>query len=200
MDILRTEGIVLQALTFKEHDRILTIFSEKEGLIKLMVKGALSRRTHFGAPTHPLTLSEFMYVKRAGEIWTCKEVSLLSSQVRLRERLDIIEAAGEIAHILLATQLLHQPTPLLYLLCKTFLEKLPHAAYPATLAASFRLKLLRHEGEFCLETLQHTYHLSEEELYSVANLAFNRSFDELSSHALTPALSQKIRQFLPSKK
>lgn len=150
MNSLKTEGIILQAITFKEADQILTIWTP-EGLLKLIYKGALSKKRGGGALTAPLQLAEFVYVHTRGDLGACREISIINPYAGLRLRLELLESAGEMASAILASQHVDAPAPLLYRLFVLYLENLAAAKNPFLLSASTKLKILRHEGMLSID-------------------------------------------------
>lgn len=77
----------------------------------------------------------------------------------------------DLLQAVLGSQLPGKPSPQLYALLLIYLKKIPQTAYPWVLAASFRLKLLMHEGlisfpmrcEACEEVLEKEAYLQERE-------------------------------------
>lgn len=149
MTTTRSKGIILQRLIFKEKDHILTILTP-EGIIKLIFKGALSKKNGNGALTTPLQLAEFVYVRGRGDIAFCQEISIINPYFGLRTSLEVLECCGEMATTILAWMQPEQPEPLLYRLFVFYLEAIPAAKDPYTLVASLKLKILKHEGILAL--------------------------------------------------
>lgn len=175
-----SEGIILQILNFQDYDRILTVFSCQEGLIKLIVKGANRLGQQFNVCATPFTCAEFIYTKGKSDLFKCREISILQQNLGLRNRLSSLEAASDMSHALLSSQGQHDPAPHLYRLFKSYLEKIAHFNDPYTLAASLRLKILRHDGLFgltptccsCFEVLK-AHHTFMGESYCPAHAPLN---------------------------
>lgn len=221
MQAYRTEGIILQALNFQDYDRILTVFTSHEGLIKLFLKGA--NRPRMGNVTSPLTRAEFVYTLGNSDLYSCREISAITQYLPLRQSLATLEAAGEILKATLTSQLANVPAPDLYTLLSSYLEKLPLMRDPQALVASFCLKLLRHDGLFspesvcavCQRPLEEYYIVSgeafcpqhappyslqfpQEEMTLLLQLAYCRTFAEVAHLQLSNELRQKIAQFFSS--
>lgn len=145
----RTEGIILQSLNFQDFDRILTVFSQNEGLIKLIVKGVNKKFVS----SAPLTFSEFIYLKGKSDIYQCYEMNPIQLNLQLRKSFTSLEAVYAILKALLKTLPLHHPTPQLFSLLLWTLDKMPLVKDPHALSLSFLLKLLRHEGLFHISTV-----------------------------------------------
>src|SRR5690606_26590959 len=99
MKIYQSEGIILNTLKFKDYDQILTLFCKEEGLIKLFVKGAYRNKEGRGTLTAPLIQAEFLYIKQKSQLYLCKDLSVINFHRQLRERLQNLNAACEIAKI-----------------------------------------------------------------------------------------------------
>lgn len=217
MDHFRTEGIILQSLNFRDYDRILTVYTTEEGLIKLIVKG-INRPGKQLAGT-PLTCAEFIYTKGNSDLYKCIELSSLNPLLKLRQSLETLESASDSVQAILKSQMPQVSAPMLYQLLLWTLNQIPNVKDPHLLSTSFRLKLLRHEGllninYFCtqcsmaLEVLhlssgesfcsQHApeHHLSfnEEELLTIEKLTFLSSLAEAAEMRISIRTREKILQ------
>jgi len=219
MTLYRTEGIIIHALDFRDHDKILTVFSPDHGLIKLFLKGILIRR-HSRPVTAPLTRSEFVCKKRTGDLLLCREMSTLDQQLILRRDLKTLEAACELLQLVKRTQFPDKPAPDLYRLMIQYLRFIPSLSIPDVLTTSFRLKLLRHEGLFGISTTCHhcgtaladflvargesfcrqhapsqALLFSKKEGELLHHLAFCRNLTALPSPGFTINFKEKVAQF-----
>lgn len=148
--VFRTKGIILHSIDFQEHDRILSVFSRDDGIVSIIVNGA--NRPSKGKPlTAPLTYAEFVYTKTRGELLRCCEVTPLETHLKLRDSLVLLETACTLLQALAKSQMPGKASPLLFDLLHAYLHELPKVADPHVLAASFKLKLLRHDGFLHLE-------------------------------------------------
>ena len=191
-NLCRSEGIVLQTMDFQDYDQILTVYSLEEGLIKLIQKQA-RRQNHKKGSATALTHAEFVYAKGSSELFRCQEISLLNAYLSLRASLHVMRASCEIVDAVKQSQMLHQPSPILYQLLLLYLEKLPSMKNPYALSASFLLKVLRHEGICDLETLLEK--VDETEFPSIHTLAFSKTFVALDQCPFSDPLHQQITQF-----
>ncbi|MCB1112144.1 MAG: DNA repair protein RecO [Chlamydiales bacterium] len=215
--VKRCEGVILQSFPYQEYDRILTAFSLEEGIVKFIVKGANREKKRGQAQTSPLSLVEFVYTTGQGELWQCKEITVKNMHLELRNSLASLEAGCDIAHALLSSQMIHKPAPKLYQLCTGYINRLSTAPNPQLLAASFRLKILRHDGLFSetpkcsiCETPLTSWHsvghdpfcADHAPLGAIAfvgvekdllqTLAFSRSYDEMFLFKMAEETRQKI--------
>lgn len=219
MPFLKTEGIILQAVKYRDNDLILTVFTEAEGIVGLIWKRAFSARNHRAAAAAPLTLAEFVYSRGKGSLLTCQEMSPLQGHSKLRQDLSWLEAGADLARTLRQSLPEHKPAPALYHLLIAFLEKIPTFVNPTILATSFRLKILRHEGvlpfeapctlcyrhstgrsispqgSFCLTHRPHggiCFAPGEEEI--IQHLTYSLSFQSLRTLLLDDTLSKRIAE------
>jgi DNA repair protein RecO (recombination protein O) len=145
------EGVVLHRTSFREQDQICTLFTSEWGLIKLEVKGKGRGRKKqaFYACCSPLMRIEAIYKEGRGEIFSCEEVHLLHSYPSLRTQFSCLQAACELLQVIYRSQHMHKPAPLLYKLLLFYLEKLPCVLDVKAWIASFKLKVLKHDGLLC---------------------------------------------------
>lgn len=218
MQTYRTEGIILHAFKFKDFDQIITLFAPEEGVIKLVVKGAFSSKNGKGTLTAPLSHTEVVYTKGQSELYSCREISMLNQHLSLRGNIALLEAAFDLIQATFDSQMLHKPAPDLYRLLVSYLGKLPAFSQPNTLSASYRLKILRHEGLLAVKStcstcgieLQHLF-ISEGESYCrghaqaysiefqpeesslLEKLAYCKTFSEIDNLVVVPEFGQKIK-------
>lgn len=157
-----THGLLLQSIPYLGKKKILKVLAPELGLISLI--------TSKHAPA-PFCIGEWVYKKAQREIFSLQECSILDPLLHLRNDYTTLSAAGFIAQDLLHTQFPNKRAP--YALAYAYLKKLPEN--PAMLAASFRLKLLIHEG--LLSPDEEIF--SAEEWEQVAILAFSREFSQI---------------------
>lgn len=160
MEIYKTEGIILNTLLYRDYDVIATVFSRDYGIIKLFIKSSLKKNGGF---IEELTRAEFVYTASKSELMPCQEITLVQSSLRLRQQLGPLEAACDMLMAIQKSQYPLKPAPKIYQLMTNYLIQLPTFSNPEALRASFKLKLLRHEGLF---TLQHNCKSCEKELHA----------------------------------
>jgi DNA repair protein RecO (recombination protein O) len=149
MSEIKTEGIILKMIPYKDHHRIIQIFTPDSGIISLLAKGV--SRPKMQALLSPLTQLEIVYRKKGSDLCFFKEGFVIEHHHFLRERWDLLESAGKIASALLQSQFPEKAAPDLYKLLIACLKHLPYFQQPATLIALFYLKLLTHEGVIAWE-------------------------------------------------
>lgn len=167
-----THGLLLQSIPYLGQKKILKIFTPEQGLISL-----------FATTTKlaPFCLAEWVYRKSSKEIHTLQDSTLLDPLLELRSDYNTLTAAGLIAQDLLRTQLPGKHAPDLYALTCLYLKKLP--TNPQMFAASFRLKLLLHEG---LLSSDPDPSFTPSEWEQVHTLAFARQFSLIQEQPTAP--------------
>lgn len=60
MDLIKTRGIILKGLDYKEKDRLLYIFTGDLGKITVIARGVRSARGRYQAAVQPMTLCDFV--------------------------------------------------------------------------------------------------------------------------------------------
>jgi len=144
----KTQGVLLQTIPYLGRQRILKVFAPEAGLLTLMAKSA---KPSWTAISTPFCIAEWVYRKGQKEIHTLQDGSLLDGLMELKQDYAVLNAAGRMAQDLLSSQLPAKSAGDLYLLFCAYLKKLPQFGKPEILAASFRLKLLLHEGLLSLQ-------------------------------------------------
>lgn len=209
----QTIGIVLQVIPFQDYHQIVSLYSPDRGLIKLIFKYSRKKNA-----IEPLQLLEVIFKEGRGDLLQEVNFTLLDSHLKLRESFNILNAALEILKALKSSQMDQKASPILFSLLLHYLNFLPKALTPATLSASFMLKILRHDGLmafqnacstchkplkeggiiqgefFCSEHTNHTEAaFNESEFQALKELALSRSMILLDQVAFTADLERKIR-------
>jgi len=148
MSTLKTEGIILHTLKFKDTDQIATLFTPHEGLLKFFIKRAYTPKFGKGTATALLSRAEFVYTKGKGDLYLCQEVTSLNTHPHLRANLPVLEASFDLLKGILRTQMPQRAAHPLYQLLQTTLERIHTLPDPWSAALSLRLKILRYEGVF----------------------------------------------------
>lgn len=220
MQLHHTEGIVIQAVAFRDYDQIVTLFTPDNGLVKAILKGSNRKGRKSGGPCSPLTRIELSWTDGKGEIGRGEEFFTTHHYAALRQNLVLLEAGCDLLRAIQQSQFVGKASPDLYKLLLYYLDKLSTSPDPAVVTASFRLKLLKHEGLLsipfhcfaCQEPLKDAFYhsgavfcakhrppmgilLSMDETTLMESLANCQSYSSLVKIILTPSLSKKITTF-----
>lgn len=85
--MLKTEGIVLKEIRYKDTSKILTIFTKKYGKISVMAKGAYKAKSKLIATTQPFSYSEYQFNKGRNFLYL-NQADILNSFYLLREEME----------------------------------------------------------------------------------------------------------------
>lgn len=216
----RTEGIVLRAFPYRDYDQIVSLFTADAGVIKIMCYGSRSQRSKWRSLCLPLTRVEIVYREKLGEIFECSDLTLMDAHSSLKQQFQHMEAACDLLNALHLSQLPGKEAPQLYALLIFYLNKIPLAKDPWTLAMSYRLKLLKHEGIMgypsicheCQQLLvreafwlrsemlcaQHqvpgSLYLSQADLQLIHHLAFSQNYRDLAEVILPDEFKNKVHR------
>jgi|SRR5579862_227667 len=214
----RTQGIVLRSLDYKDSQRIITAFTPM-GLVSLIVKGITQRAMGLLNLTTPFCEGEFVFKRTRSDLLSFLDGSVIDSHLSLRERLSSLETAGNLGKAILSSQLDGKSSFELYQLFRFYLKQIPSFASPASLLASFQLKLLSHEGLLALSPhcnrcpkenaaflskgeslcaahpLEEGFHFSPDEWTLLVQLEQAKQFSVLRTLELPALVHQKIDVF-----
>ncbi|MBP9842341.1 MAG: DNA repair protein RecO [Simkaniaceae bacterium] len=135
-------GVVLTSFDYLDTKKILRVYTREQGKLTFI----MHQKKGTSLPPPPLSEAEFIFGVSRGAFYTIKDFSLINSRLHLRNTFPLLKGAGELLQILLHSQLDEKPAPLLYDLLISYLDHLPLSPNPSLLIASFKLKLLNHEG------------------------------------------------------
>lgn len=139
--LMTTEGIILRMTPYGDFKQILTLFTPENGVIKVIEKGGRKAKRF-----EPLTKVELVYSEGRGEISHCNEMHVIDAYSHLRSDLLYLEVACDMIQAVLSSQYAEKTAFDLYTLFCIYLKNIARMPYPWVLAASFRLKLLKHDG------------------------------------------------------
>lgn len=219
-----TEGVVLRVTPFRDYDQIVTIFTPDLGVIKVMLKKGGGSAKNGRKVCMPLSRVEVGYREGNSEIFSCYGLQQVDSFLSLRGSFLFLEVGCDLLQIVLDSQFMGKEAPDLYLLLNHYLKRIPIVANPWVLAASFRLKVLKHEGfySFPLRCSVCGMPLTEKafleggegvceqhrllgsklwdsnELQTVYRLADSQSFQEVAQLGLSTKLQKEIVTFFNS--
>ena len=95
----KIKGLCLKLGPLGENDRLLTLLSEEEGIIRLAIPGARRPKSKLAA-TSPLTFLELNIYGRKG-LQRVKQIKLLKSYSKLGEKLEQLAAAQALTELII---------------------------------------------------------------------------------------------------
>jgi DNA repair protein RecO (recombination protein O) len=142
-----TNGITLYFAPFQERHALVTLFTQELGLVKLFIKNGQSRTIL----QVPFVEGSWTLIKKTSDFYYLREMNpSIYYYSSLRHQLSKLQIANTIREILIKTQQLEHPSPLLYKVVRLYLKELGHSSYPKHILSSFYLKILKHEGYLSL--------------------------------------------------
>ncbi len=189
MEEKKIEGLLLQAIPYLGKQKILKILTPTSGLLTVM-----SKKKECENLTTPFLIAEWVIRRRNGEIHSLIDATLLNEMADLRKNYESIKTAGLMAQNLLKSQFPEKPGSGPYNLACAYLQKI--ALNPETLLASFRLKLLLHDGHLGEEEFPIPFSSEEKEI--LHQLTFVRQFHSLQSLKIDKHMQEKIEQLFLS--
>ena len=94
------KGLVLRTVDLKESDRLLTIFTEEQGIVTALAKGARSLKSRKMSSTQQFCYSSFVLYEQGDKYWI-KEASLIESFFGIRNSIEGLALAAYIVELLL---------------------------------------------------------------------------------------------------
>ena len=97
--IKEVKGLVIRTTDIRESDRLITIFTEEEGVLSAMAQGARSFKSRKMSSTMQFCYSRFFLYKK-GEYYYIREAELIESFFDLRNSIEGLALAAYIADVL----------------------------------------------------------------------------------------------------
>ena len=96
---LRTDGIVIREQSTGEQDRLITILTQKHGIVKGFVNGARNPKNKNVAATDLLCYSDFYIEKNKRDVYVIKEATSKHIFFALRENITLLSLAQYFAQL-----------------------------------------------------------------------------------------------------
>lgn len=143
------KGLVLREVRYKESDRMLTLLTDKHGLVSLKAQGALGRKSRIAAATQLLCYSEFSVseARYTGGRWRVDAASVIEQFEGLRSEFENLALGVYFAELLATVCAEDVPDAAALSLGLNALYALSHHLYePEHIKAVFELRLMAAEG------------------------------------------------------
>ena len=193
----KLRAIVLRSIPFKDHQSILTVFSETRGICNVLLKG-IHKNPLITICSNPLSEVEFFITPTRSDLFRCTQASLLNAHAELRTSYKFISAGLSLANILLKHQYPEESSPSLFLLFSIYLKQIPFFENPRILHGSFLMKFLKHEGTFSSHLshqIEEFCKINLEEWDTIQTLANATRFESLKKIFVTEELLDKIKHY-----
>lgn len=92
-------GLIIRTVDIKETDRLVTIFTEEQGAITALARGARSLKSRKLAATMQFCYGRYVLYKQGDKLWV-KEAELIESFFDIRQTIEGLALANYIAEVL----------------------------------------------------------------------------------------------------
>jgi DNA repair protein RecO (recombination protein O) len=100
-EIIKTRAIVLRRINFGDTSRIANFFTEDQGKLSIMIKGARSPKSKIGAIVDTMNVVELIYYKKESrDIQLASQIDLLQHFANTRDDFEKLRYSSAIAELL----------------------------------------------------------------------------------------------------
>ncbi|KAA3658959.1 MAG: DNA repair protein RecO, partial [Calditrichaeota bacterium] len=149
MALEKHRAVVLRTMKYGETSKIVTLYSLRAGLIKLVAKGVRKSKSRLGGILEPLNIVEVIfYHKSQRELHTLNQTSIIFSPIQLRRDAEDTLLAYACCEMITRVQMLHDENSEVYHLLEETI-KIFNSSIPETRRIYFltyQLQLLRSIG------------------------------------------------------
>jgi len=125
MSILRSDAVILQAWKFRETSKIMTLYTQDYGKVKVIVKGARGPKSKFKGCLETLThIHAIYYDKKTRDLQLLSKADLIDPHVRMIGHFERTTLGFAVAEILNKAVVGHEPFPQLFDLFVSILQYL----------------------------------------------------------------------------
>ncbi len=142
MNLIKTKGIVIKEVQYKDNDKIITILTDKLGKISCIAKGAKKNNSSILASSQYLVYSEFV-LYRSNNFYYVNSATLINSFYNLKIDLDKLNLAFELTKLVQITTSENEDTiKVLNLLLNTLYILQNMNRNVKLIVSTFKIKLL----------------------------------------------------------
>ncbi|WP_297634672.1 DNA repair protein RecO [uncultured Clostridium sp.] len=98
MSLVKTGGVIIKAIDYKEHDKLIWIYTEEFGKITAIAKGAKKSKSKLFSVTSPLCYSDYMLFK-GKNLFNLQEGRIINSFKGLMNNLDKLTYASYLCEL-----------------------------------------------------------------------------------------------------
>ncbi len=121
--MIKTEGIVLNEIRYKETSKILNIYTEKLGKITVMAQGAFRPKSNLIANTQPFALNEYIF-RKGQNFYYINNADVIDSYYSIRENMERMIYGFYILELIEKSTPIEEENEKLFLLLKKGLKVL----------------------------------------------------------------------------
>ncbi len=146
MSIIKAEGIILRSMKMGETSKLLTLFTREHGILKVVAKGARSRKSRFGGSLETLTVIHFVYYhKDSRDLQLLSAADIVETFPTLSSDLEKWGYANACGELIIRAHPAAEATPKLYPILLDSLRAIDTAPLESDARAGFwslQMKLL----------------------------------------------------------
>lgn len=143
----KSRAIVVRTIRWKESSKIVTLYSEEDGLIKMIARGAFRKNNPFAGKLETLSLLRVDYVsKKSRSLQILVESELIKSFQDLRLDLKRVPYALSMLELIQQTFEDGEPDPVFFNFLLEMVQATSVTRYPANALIYFLLKLASYLG------------------------------------------------------
>lgn len=137
---LKTDGLVVRQVNYKDNDQILTVLTKEHGLMTLKARGVRSRSSRLKGACQLLAYSEFTVFENSG-FHTIDEANAIQMFPELRTDIELLSLASYFAQVAEVLSQEDMPNPeLLALTLNAFYALCRRLCTPELVKAAFELR------------------------------------------------------------
>lgn len=137
---LKTDGLVVRQVNYKDNDQILTVLTKEHGLMTLKARGVRSRSSRLKGACQLLAYSEFTVFENRG-FHTIDEANAIQMFPELRTDIELLSLASYFAQVVEVLSQEDMPNPeLLALTLNAFYALCRRLCTPELVKAAFELR------------------------------------------------------------
>lgn len=148
MALVKTEAIILRAAKMGETSKLLTVYSLRDGVLKLVAKGARSSKSRMAGTLESLHVVEIVYYEKANrDLQLLSQAAIVFAPKNLLREPERLVMAMVCAELVARLETVKAGNPPVYGLLRAALEAFNDGACePRLLLLAFALQLLRYLG------------------------------------------------------
>lgn len=147
MALFDTEAVILKTLRLGEADKLVTLLTEKRGLVKAVAKGARRSRSRYGSSLEPFTVCRVsLFEKRPNILLRMSQAEIVNTNRKLRDSIQQIETASKMVRFLLSLLPENEPSSGIYELLKNGIRQTQKETDLEWLLCIFEFRCLKYAG------------------------------------------------------
>lgn len=147
MGLFDTEAIILKTLRLGEADKLVTLLSDKRGILKAVAKGSRRPKSGYGSSLEPFTLCRIgLFEKKPTILIRMNHAEIIHSHRKIRDSLEQIEIASKMVRFILALLPEGEPNHEIFHLLKNGLRQVQTERDRDWLFCAFEFKCLKFAG------------------------------------------------------